>query len=106
MGKELSEPKSKLQTSNRGPVIEGADLGSGVTSGSSNGAVILDDRLPLNLEQTVNLRNLYQARKEIEERIGLAEQMLGINGREIIGGHLGDDNPHLMLKPAIVSATS
>jgi len=79
-------------------------LSGGSTSGSTNGVVILDDRVPLNLEQAVSLRNLYQARKEIEERIVFAEQMLGINGREIVGGHLGDENPHLMLKPELNGA--
>ena len=74
------------------------------TSGNINGAVILDDRLPLNLEQAISLRSLYQARKEIEERINFAEQMLGVGGREIVGGDLSDENPHLMLKPEINGA--
>ena len=81
-------------------------MAEAVTSGTSNGAVLLDDRLPLNLEQAVNLRSLYQARKEVEERIGFAEQMLGINGRDIVGGDLGDKNPHLMLKPQVNGAGS
>jgi len=106
MGKELAEPKSKLHTSSRGPVIEGADLSTTTTSGSTNGTIILDDRVPLTLEQAVTLRELFQAKKErldhleqIDASIGLAYQMLGMTGREIAGGELGDDNPHIMLKP-------
>ena len=32
-------------------------------------------------------------------RIAFAEQMLGIQGREVVSGELSGDNPHLMLKP-------
>ena len=59
----------------------------------------MDDRLQLNAQQAVNLRELYIARKQISEKIAFAEDMLGIQGREIVGGDLGEENPHLMLKP-------
>tara|TARA_R110000765_G_scaffold2319_1_gene7003 strand:- start:2380 stop:2580 length:201 start_codon:yes stop_codon:yes gene_type:complete len=66
----------------------------------------MDDMISLTLPQAVQLRGLYQARKEIEEKIHFGEQMLGIGDREIVSGDLGDDNPHLMLRPrasAIIS---
>jgi len=52
----------------------------------------------LNATQAEGLRALYGARKELESRIAFAEQMVGVEGREIIGGDLGDENPHLILK--------
>jgi len=105
MAKELADLKSKPTISN--PVIEGADMATTTSSGSGNGELIMDERVPLTLEQAVSLRNLFQAKKEridgvqnIDASIELAYQMLGIQGREIIAGELGDDNPHLMLKAA------
>tara|TARA_R110000824_G_scaffold303151_3_gene490934 strand:- start:186 stop:455 length:270 start_codon:yes stop_codon:yes gene_type:complete len=72
-----------------------------------NGEIILDERLPLTLEQAISLRSLFQAKKErldgvqnIDASIELAYQMLGIQGREIVAGELGDDDPHLMVKAA------
>ena len=86
--------------------MEGADLSTATTSGSTNGTIILDDRVPLTLEQAVSLRELFQAKKErldhlqsIDASIELAYKMLGIQGREIVAGELGDENPHIMLKP-------
>lgn len=72
--------------------VEGQDFGD------TEASVILDERITLKAEQAEGLRALYAARKELEHRIAFAEQMLGIRGREITGGELGDDNPHLMLK--------
>jgi hypothetical protein len=75
-------------------VIEGHDLGD-------SGAVItMDERIPLNVQQANNLNALYAARKELETRIAFAEQMVGVAGREITGGELGGENPHLTLKPS------
>ena len=75
-------------------VIEGQDLGD-------SGAVItMDERIPLNVQQANNLNALYAARKELETRIAFAEQMVGVAGREITGGELGGENPHLTLKPS------
>jgi hypothetical protein len=74
-------------------VIEGQDFGD------SGAAVIMDERVPLNAEQANGLNALYAARKELENRIAFAEQMVGVAGREITGGELGGENPHLTLKP-------
>ena len=75
-------------------VIEGQDFGD------SGAAVIMDERIPLNAQQADGLNALYAARKEVETRIAFAEQMVGIAGREITGGELGGENPHLTLKPS------
>tara|TARA_R100001086_G_scaffold214202_1_gene130194 strand:+ start:427 stop:678 length:252 start_codon:yes stop_codon:yes gene_type:complete len=74
-------------------VVEGQDFGDATST------VTMDERIVLNAEQAEGLRALYGARKELENRIAFAEQMVGIQGREITGGELGDENPHLMLKP-------
>tara|TARA_R100000306_G_C4285114_1_gene97135 strand:- start:311 stop:562 length:252 start_codon:yes stop_codon:yes gene_type:complete len=74
--------------------IEGQDFGD------SGAAVIMDERIPLNAQQADGLNALYAARKEVETRIAFAEQMVGIAGREITGGELGGENPHLTLKPS------
>ena len=74
-------------------VVEGQDFGDATST------VTMDERIVLNAEQAEGLRALYGARKELENRIAFAEQMVGIEGREITGGKLGDENPHLMLKP-------
>ena len=102
MVKGSADSKSKLQTSN--PAIEGADMTT-TTSGSTNGELIMDERIPLTLEQAISLRSLFQAKKDrieglqnIDASIELAYQMLGIEGREIVAGELGDENPHLMVK--------
>ena len=65
----------------------------------------MDERIPLTLEQAISLRSLFQAKKDrieglqnIDASIELAYQMLGIEGREIVAGELGDENPHLMVK--------
>ena len=74
--------------------IEGQDFGD------SGAAVIMDERIPLNAQQADGLNALYAARKEVETRIAFAEQMVGIAGREITGGELGGETPHLTLKPS------
>ena len=74
--------------------IEGQDFGD------SGAAVIMDERIPLNAQQADGLNALYAARKEVETRFAFAEQMVGIAGREITGGELGGENPHLTLKPS------
>jgi hypothetical protein len=104
--KGLARSKKEQSSSNPGSVVEGADLSATTeTSGSTNGTVILDERIPLTVEQAFALRTLFQAKKEriellqdVDARINLAYQMLGVEGREIVAGELGDDNPHLMLK--------
>ena len=75
------------------------------TSGSTNGAILMDERLALTPEQAFSLRTLYQAKKErvealqdIDGRIQLAYQMLGIENREMTAGDLGDEDPYLMPK--------
>ena len=79
--------------------IEGQDFGD------SGAAVIMDERIPLNAQQADGLNALYAARKEVETRIAFAEQMVGIAGREITGGELGGENPHLTLKPSTNGAS-
>jgi hypothetical protein len=74
-------------------VVEGHDFGD------TTSTVTMDERIALNAEQAEGLRALYGARKELENKIAFAEQMIGVQGREITGGELGDENPHLMLKP-------
>jgi len=74
-------------------VVEGQDF-SDTTS-----TVTMDERIVLNAQQAEGLRALYGARKELENKIAFAEQMIGVWGREITGGELGDENPHLILKP-------
>ena len=83
-------------------VIEGQDLGgSGSMLTNEAGSVLtMDERIPLNPQQADGLNALYAARKEIETRIAFAEQMVGVAGREITGGELGGENPHLTLKPS------
>ena len=74
-------------------VVEGHDFGD------TESTVTMDERIVLSAEQAEGLRALYGARKELENRIAFAEQMVGIQGREVVSGELGGDNPHLMLKP-------
>jgi len=84
-------------------VVEGHDFGGGestsVADATGESTVIMDDRIVLNAQQAEGLRSLYAARKEIENRIAFAEQMVGVQGREIVNGDLGDENPYLMLRP-------
>jgi hypothetical protein len=80
-------------------VVEGHDFGD------TTSTVTMDERIVLNAEQAEGLRALYGARKELENKIAFAEQMIGVQGREITGGELGDDNPHLILKPLINGAS-
>ena len=75
-------------------VVEGHDFGD------TESTVTMDERIALNAEQAEGLRALYGARKELENKIAFAEQMVGIQGREVVSGELGGENPHLMLKPA------
>ena len=103
--KGLAKSKKEQSSSNPGSVVEGADLSTTTTSGSSNGAIVLDERVPLTLEQAISLRSLFQTKKDhldglqsIDASIELAYQMLGVQGRQIVSGELGDTNPHLMLK--------
>ena len=74
-------------------VVEGHDFGDATST------VTMDERIVLNAEQAEGLRALYGARKELENKIAFAEQMVGVRGREITVGELGDENPHLTLKP-------
>ena len=99
----MAKKDGGLESSN--PAIEGADMATTTTSGSTNGELTLDELVSLTLEQAVSLRTLFQAKKErldglqsIDASIELAYQMLGIEGREIVSGELGDENPHLMIK--------
>ena len=80
-------------------VVEGHDFGD------TTSTVTMDERIVLNATQAEGLRALYGARKELESRIAFAEQMVGVQGREIIGGDLGDENPHLILKPTTNGAS-
>ena len=105
MAKESVDSKSKQTISN--PANEKVDMATTTSSKIGNGEIILDERLPLTLEQAISLRSLFQAKKErldgvqnIDASIELAYQMLGIQGREIVAGELGDDDPHLMVKAA------
>ena len=95
MAKESRRLKLKRKTSkgkNEMSHLEGQDFGD------TDSAVTMDERIVLNAEQAEGLRALYAARKELEHRIAFAEQMVGIRGREVTGGDLGDENPHLILK--------
>jgi len=74
-------------------VVEGHDFGD------TTSTVTMDERIVLNGTQAEGLGALYGARKELEMRIAFAEQMVGVEGREITGGELGGENPHLTLKP-------
>jgi hypothetical protein len=86
-------------------MIEGADLGGATLAvATDESTVIMDERVPLNASQAEGLNALYAARNELEMRIAFAEQMLGIQGREVVSGELSGDNPHLMLKPMINGA--
>jgi len=80
-------------------MIEGQDFSDDVIQNDATSTITMDDRIVLNAEQAEGLRALYGARKELENRIAFAEQMVGVQGREIVGGDLGDENPHLTLKP-------
>ena len=81
-------------------VIEGQDFSDDVLQSDKAPTITMDERITLNAAQAEGLRSLYAARKEVESRIAFAEQMVGVEGREIVGGDLGDTNPHLTLKPA------
>jgi len=106
MGKGSRRLKSKPATSKSEgdmSVVEGHDFGGGestsVADATGESTVIMDDRIALTPQQAEGLRALYGARKELESRIAFAEQMVGIEGREIVNGDLGDENPYLMLRP-------
>ena len=73
-------------------VAEGHDFGD------TTSTITMDDHITLNAAQAEGLRALYGARKELENRIAFAEQMIGIQGREVVSGDLGDESPHLILK--------
>jgi hypothetical protein len=80
-------------------MIEGADFGdSALAVATDESVVMMDERIGLNTSQAEGLNSLYAARREVETRIAFAEQMIGIQGREIVSGELGGDNPYLMLK--------
>jgi hypothetical protein len=79
-------------------MIEGQDFSDDVIQNDTTSTVTMDERIVLNAEQAEGLRALYGARKELENRIAFAEQMVGVQGREITGGELGDKNPYLTLK--------
>ena len=86
-------------------MIEGADLGGATLAvAPDESTIIMDERVPLNASQAEGLNALYAARQELEMRIAFAEQMLGIQGREVVSGELSGDTPHLMLKPMINGA--
>ena len=96
MARESRRLKLKRKTSkgnNQMSQLEGQDFGD------TKPTVVMDERIVLNADQAEGLRALYAARKELEHRIAFAEQMVGVQGREITGGELGDENPHLVLKP-------
>jgi hypothetical protein len=81
-------------------MIEGADFGDPTLAvATDESVVVMDERIGLNTSQAEGLNALYAARREVETRIAFAEQMIGIQGREIVSGELGGDNPYLMLKP-------
>ena len=81
-------------------MIEGADFGDPTLAvATDESVVVMDERIGLNISQAEGLNALYAARREVETRIAFAEQMIGIQGREIVSGELGGDNPYLMLKP-------
>jgi hypothetical protein len=99
MAKESRHWKSKQSTSRNEPMIEGADFGdSALAVATDESVVMMDERIGLNTSQAEGLNSLYAARREVETRIAFAEQMLGIQGREIVSGELGGENPYLMLK--------
>ena len=80
-------------------MIEGADFGdSALAVATDESVVMMDERIGLNTSQAEGLNSLYAARREVETRIAFAEQMIGIQGREIVSGELGGENPYLMLK--------
>ena len=62
----------KADTSN--PAIEGADMATTTTCGSTNGELTLDELVTLTLEQAISLRTLFQAKKErLNIAVGLFE---------------------------------
>ena len=80
-------------------MIEGADFGDPTLAvATDESVVVMDERIGLNTSQAEGLNSLYAARREVETRIAFAEQMIGIQGREIVSGELGGENPYLMLK--------
>ena len=80
-------------------MIEGADFGDPTLAvATDESVVVMDERIGLNTSQAEGLNSLYAARREVETRIAFAEQMLGIQGREIVSGELGGENPYLMLR--------
>ena len=80
-------------------MIEGADFGDPTLAvATDESVVVMDERIGLNTSQAEGLNALYAARREVETRIAFAEQMIGIQGREIVSGELGGDNPYLVLK--------
>ena len=80
-------------------MIEGADFGdSALAVATDESVVMMDERIGLNTSQAEGLNSLYAARREVETRIAFAEQMIGIQGREVVSGELGGENPYLMLK--------
>ena len=86
-------------------MIEGQDFSDDVIQNDATSTITMDERIVLNAEQAEGLRALYGARKELENRIAFAEQMVGVQGREITGGELGDENPYLTLKSSTNGAS-
>ena len=74
----------------------------------SNGHLVgVEQRFDLQLEQAIELRELFGAQKQIaeaqqdnERRIRSAMNMLGLGDRDLISGDLGDDKPHLVHRAA------
>ena len=81
-------------------MIEGADVGSSTSAvATDESGVIMDERIALNTSQAEGVHARYSARQDLSRRLAFAEQMVGIQGRQVAGGELSGDNPNLMLKP-------
>ena len=96
MEKESRQSKSKHSTSKKELKMSSDE--------KSNGHLIgVEQRFDLQLEQAVELRELFSTQKQIveahqenERRIRSALTLLGLMDRDIISADLGDVEPHLI----------
>jgi len=68
--------------------------------GKDNGITPIEEQLDLNSETAQMLSGLFAARQQIDEKIQIALTGAGMSGKQITGGVLEGDNPHLTFIPA------
>ena len=83
------------------PVLEGQDIiKSKAEVPEGNGATPLEKRIDHTPESAQMWAVLFGRKKEIEEQIQLAWTAAGLAGYEMVGGELGGESPHFVVRPA------